>query len=121
MRISDWSSDVCSSDLLEFDQLFDLRALRVIVEDERDCYTALALVHSLWTPVSDEFDDYISRPKPNGYRSLHTVVADTDGKPFEVQIRTREMHQFAEHGMAAHWRYKERGAKGGEVERKRDG
>lgn len=100
---------------LEFDQLFDLRALRVIVDDERACYGALALAHSLWIPVSDEFDDYISRPKPNGYRSLHTVVADTDGKPFEVQIRTQEMHQFAEYGMAAHWRYKESGARGGEV------
>jgi GTP pyrophosphokinase len=100
---------------LEFDQLFDLRALRVIVDDERACYAALALVHSLWIPVSDEFDDYISRPKANGYRSLHTVVATGEGKPFEVQIRTREMHQFAEYGMAAHWRYKESGARGGEV------
>src|SRR5690606_2193904 len=67
------------------------------------------------TPLPDEFDDYISRPTPNGYRSLHTVVADDDGRPFEVQIRTREMHQFAEYGMAAHWRYKEAGAKGGQV------
>lgn len=98
---------------LEFNQLFDLRALRVIVEGERECYAALALAHSLWTPVSDEFDDYISRPKPNGYRSLHTVVADQAGRCFEIQIRTREMHQFAEYGMAAHWRYKEAGPKGG--------
>src|SRR5690606_27467122 len=67
------------------------------------------------TPLPDEFDDYISRPTPNGYRSLHTVVADDDGRPFEVQIRTRGMHQFAEYGMAAHWRYKEAGAKGGQV------
>ena len=100
---------------LEFRQLYDLRALRVIVEDERACYAALALVHALWTPVPDEFDDYIARPKPNGYRSLHTVVADAEGRAFEVQIRTREMHHFAEYGMAAHWRYKEAGARGGQV------
>lgn len=100
---------------LDFAQMYDLRALRVIVEDVRACYTALGMVHEMWTPLSDEFDDYISRPKPNGYRSLHTVVADDDGRPFEVQIRTREMHQFAEYGMAAHWRYKEAGAKGGQV------
>ncbi|MGA0583992.1 MAG: RelA/SpoT family protein, partial [Castellaniella sp.] len=100
---------------LEFHQLFDLRALRLIVEDERACYAALALVHALWTPVPEEFDDYIARPKPNGYRSLHTVVADAEGRAFEVQIRTRSMHHFAEYGMAAHWRYKEAGARGGQV------
>nr|WP_315845197.1 bifunctional (p)ppGpp synthetase/guanosine-3',5'-bis(diphosphate) 3'-pyrophosphohydrolase [uncultured Achromobacter sp.] len=100
---------------LDFAQMYDLRALRIIVDDVRACYTALGLVHEMWTPLSDEFDDYISRPKPNGYRSLHTVVADDDGRPFEVQIRTRDMHQFAEYGMAAHWRYKEAGAKGGQV------
>ncbi|WP_298013885.1 bifunctional (p)ppGpp synthetase/guanosine-3',5'-bis(diphosphate) 3'-pyrophosphohydrolase [uncultured Castellaniella sp.] len=100
---------------LEFHQLFDLRALRVIVADERTCYAVLALVHALWTPVPEEFDDYIARPKPNGYRSLHTVVADGQGRAFEVQIRTRDMHQFAEFGMAAHWRYKEAGARGGQV------
>ncbi|MGE8655243.1 MAG: RelA/SpoT family protein [Achromobacter sp.] len=100
---------------LDFSQMYDLRALRIIVEDVRACYMALGMVHEMWTPLSDEFDDYISRPKPNGYRSLHTVVADDDGRPFEVQIRTREMHQFAEYGMAAHWRYKEAGAKGGQV------
>lgn len=100
---------------LEFSQLYDLRALRVIVDDVRACYTALGMVHDMWSPYSEEFDDYISRPKPNGYRSLHTVVVDEDGRQFEVQIRTREMHQFAEYGMAAHWRYKEAGAKGGQV------
>jgi len=100
---------------LEFSQMYDLRALRIIVDDVRDCYTALGMVHDMWTPLPDEFDDYISRPKPNGYRSLHTVVTDDDGRPFEVQIRTRGMHQFAEYGMAAHWRYKEAGAKGGQV------
>lgn len=97
---------------LDFSQLFDVRALRIIVPDERDCYTALGLVHELWVPVSDEFDDYVSRPKPNGYRSLHTVVADEAGRPFEVQIRTHAMHEFAEYGMAAHWRYKEAGPRG---------
>ena len=100
---------------LQFNQLYDLRALRVIVEDERSCYSALALIHAMWTPVSAEFDDYISRPKPNGYRSLHTVVADDQGRSFEIQIRTQEMHEFAEFGMAAHWRYKEAGRAGGTV------
>lgn len=98
---------------LDFSELYDVRALRVIVQDERECYAALGLVHELWVPVSDEFDDYISRPKPNGYKSLHTVVADATGRPFEVQIRTRAMHDFAEFGMAAHWRYKEVGPRGG--------
>lgn len=98
---------------LDFSQLYDLRAMRVIVEDERACYAALALAHALWTPVADEFDDYISRPKPNGYRSLHTVVADEQGRTFEIQIRTQEMHVYAEYGLAAHWRYKEAGAQGG--------
>lgn len=100
---------------LRFEQLFDLRALRIIVDSERDCYSALALIHAMWTPISDEFDDYVSRPKPNGYRSLHTVVMDEEGRTFEVQIRTEEMHHFAEYGMAAHWHYKEAGAKGGQV------
>jgi GTP pyrophosphokinase len=95
---------------IDFDHLYDLRALRVIVADEKQCYSVLGLVHAHWTPVGDEFDDYISRPKPNGYRSLHTVVADQDGRAFEVQIRTQAMHDFAEHGLAAHWRYKESGA-----------
>ncbi len=100
---------------LVFSQLYDLRALRVIVPDERSCFAALGLVHEMWTPVADEFDDYISRPKPNGYRSLHTVVADEDGKPFEVQLRTEAMHQHAEYGMAAHWHYKEAGKQGGQA------
>lgn len=100
---------------LDFSELYDVRALRVIVQDERECYAALSLVHELWVPVSDEFDDYISRPKPNGYKSLHTVVADATGRPFEVQIRTRAMHDFAEFGMAAHWRYKEVGPHGAQL------
>jgi len=97
---------------LDFSELYDVRALRVIVPDIKDCYTVLGIVHNLWQPVPREFDDYISRPKPNGYRSLHTVVIGDDDRAFEVQIRTREMHQFAEYGVAAHWRYKEAGSKG---------
>ncbi|MCX5538614.1 bifunctional (p)ppGpp synthetase/guanosine-3',5'-bis(diphosphate) 3'-pyrophosphohydrolase [Paraburkholderia sp. CNPSo 3076] len=97
---------------IDFSELYDVRAFRVIVPDIKDCYTVLGIVHNLWQPVPKEFDDYISRPKPNGYRSLHTVVIGDDGRAFEVQIRTQEMHQFAEYGVAAHWRYKEAGAKG---------
>ncbi len=100
---------------LSFEEIYDLHAIRIITATERDCYTALSMTHSLWTPVMNEFDDYIARPKPNGYRSLHTVVKDENGRNFEVQIRTYEMHEFAEYGMAAHWRYKESGAKGGET------
>ncbi|MFM0051834.1 RelA/SpoT family protein [Caballeronia grimmiae] len=97
---------------LDFAELNDVRAFRVIVGDIKDCYTVLGIVHNLWQPVPREFDDYISRPKPNGYKSLHTVVVGDDGRAFEVQIRTHEMHQFAEYGVAAHWRYKEAGARG---------
>ena len=97
---------------LDFSELYDVRAFRVIVPDIKDCYTVLGIVHNLWQPVPKEFDDYISRPKPNGYKSLHTVVIGDDGRAFEVQIRTQEMHQFAEYGVAAHWRYKEAGARG---------
>ena len=100
---------------LSFEEIYDLHAIRIITGTERDCYTALSMTHSLWTPVMNEFDDYIARPKPNGYRSLHTVVKDEHDRNFEVQIRTHEMHEFAEYGMAAHWRYKESGAKGGET------
>ncbi|WP_206999043.1 RelA/SpoT family protein [Trinickia mobilis] len=97
---------------LDFAELYDVRAFRVIVPDIKDCYTVLGIVHNLWQPIPKEFDDYISRPKPNGYKSLHTVVIGDDGRAFEVQIRTQEMHQFAEYGVAAHWRYKEAGARG---------
>jgi len=100
---------------LDFSDLYDLRALRVIVPEDRHCYEVLALVHQLWSPVGQEFDDYIARPKPNGYRSLHNVLADAKGRAFEVQIRTRAMHEHAEFGMAAHWRYKEAGPKGGQA------
>ena len=97
---------------LSFDRVFDLRALRVVVPDVADCYQVLSWVHEQFTPIVTEFDDYIAKPKANGYQSLHTVVRDADGGPIEVQIRTQAMHEHAEHGVAAHWAYKEAGSKG---------
>jgi GTP pyrophosphokinase len=97
---------------LDFDHVYDICALRVIVGTVADCYTVLGAVHGRFTPVPEEFDDYIAKPKPNGYRSLHTVVRDAQGQPIEIQIRTQEMHDHAEHGVAAHWLYKEAGVKG---------
>jgi GTP pyrophosphokinase len=89
------------------EEVYDLRALRVIVDQVRDCYAVLGIVHQMWTPVAKEFDDYITKPKGNLYQSLHTAVIAADQRPLEVQIRTWEMHEHAELGVAAHWRYKE--------------
>ena len=97
---------------LDFARVFDIRALRVVVPNVPDCYAALSWVHAHFTPIVEEFDDYIARPKSNGYQSLHTVVRDAQERPIEIQIRTREMHEHAEHGVAAHWAYKEAGTKG---------
>ena len=103
---------------LDFTELYDIRAVRILVDKLPDCYTALGIIHGMWQPIPGEFDDYISHPKANNYRSLHTAVIGPEDKALEVQIRTFEMHEHAEFGVAAHWRYKEGGKGDAQYEEK---
>lgn len=103
---------------LDFSQVYDIRAVRILVDKVQECYTALDIVNRLWQPIAQEYDDYIIRPKGNNYQSLHTAVRASDGRALEVQIRTHEMHRHAELGVAAHWRYKEGSTHGGDYDEK---
>ncbi len=105
---------------IEFDDLFDVRAVRVLVDDLTQCYSVLGIVHTAWQPISREFDDYVAHPKENGYQSLHTAVIGPNGKSVEVQIRTKEMDDEAENGVAAHWAYKEGGSSDAALQRSID-